>query len=324
MKKFRTALCLAVIALCLPGIYFAAKRLPQNNSALIGKKYAGWSGVLRIWAFEGWTGGDLMAGWIGRCAAAFEKSHPGVYIEVKYVSAEQAQLRGESGVRPPDMILFPPGLLTSTSGLAALDVLPVRADLLGCGQGFAAPVALGGYVWAVNDAAEGTAVPADEPWRQWSRAAAEGPARWEEIELEPPGVDLGLPASADAAEPLARFLNGELGAVCVTQRELARLTRMSDQGRGPEWTLAPAANWTDQALYLSVPASGDERESLSMEFLAHLLTPECQAELTRANLFTVLDAPTGYPGGSAMEILDAALLRPGLTVSPAFNIFPEP
>lgn len=320
MKKLRTSLCLAVIALCLPGIVFSARRLPLRTDDLIRKKYDGWSGVLRIRAFEGWT--DSASGWIRRCAAAFEKSHPGVYIEIKTVDPDR--LLASDGVLPPDMILFPPGLLSSASGLAPLDALPVRADLLGCGQGFAAPVALGGYGWAVNDDAEGMAVPADEPYRKWSQAAASGPERQSEIEPTLPGIDLGLPASADAAAPLTRFINAELGAVCVTQREIARLNRLADQGRGPDWTLLPAARWTDQLLYLSALQSGGERESLSLEFIAHLLSPDCQRMLIHAGLFSSLDAPTGYAPGSAMEKMDACLLRPGLSAAPAFHIFPEP
>jgi len=322
MKKLRTVVCLTIILLSLPGIYLSAHRLPLKTGDLISEKYAGWSGVLRIRAFEGWTGGDAASGWIRRCAAAFEKSHPGVYIEIK--SSEPDRLLCADGVLPPDMILFPPGLLSSTDSLAPLAALPVRSDLLGCGQGFAAPVAIGGYGWAVNESASGQASPADEPYRIWSRAARTGPDLQGEIELVSPGVDLGLPASASGTDPLTRFINGELGAVCVTQREIQRLNRLSDQGRGPEWTFAPGENWTDQILYLSALRSGGEREQLSLEFIAHLLTPECQRELVRVGLFTVLDFPTGYSGGGALGRMDAALLRPGLTQPPAFNIIPEP
>lgn len=322
MKKLRTALCLTVIALCLPGIVLSARRLPLRRSDLIAKKYAGWSGVLRIHAFEGWTGGDAAAGWVRRCAAAFERSHPGVYIEVK--STEPDRLLGEDGVRAPDMILFPPGLLSSVDGLSPLSELPVRADLLGAGQGFAAPVALGGYAWAVNASATGRAVPADEPWRRWSLAAAVEPDLTGETAPTSPGIDLGLTAVADASSPLDRFLRGELGAVCVTQREVARLNRLADQGLGPDWTLFPSASFTDQLIYLAALETNDEREQLSRAFILHLLTPDCQRMLVNAGLFTALDAPTGYTAGSAMEIMDGCLLKEGFSVLPAFNLNYEP
>ena len=326
MKRWRTAACLIVIAACLPGILRSAARLPQDNQALVEEKYAGWSGVLRIWAFEGWTGGDLMAGWINGCASAFEKSHPGVYIEVTYPGAEAVRQLGRTGVRAPDMILFPPGLMDSPDGLVALESLPVRESLADSGGGYACPVALGGYAWAINDGAEGTAIPADEEWRSWSAAVqrlGEPGAIIEEIEIEPPGIDLGLPASASASDGLTRFVNGELNAIPVTQRELARLLRLQDQGRGPEWRLQPGAEaWTDQAIYLAVVQGG--QEALSREFLSYLLSEDCQMRLTRVNLFGVTDSPTGYASGSAMELMDLSMLREGFTASGAFNTVSEP
>ena len=322
MKKLRTAFCLAVLGFCLPGIILSAKKLPADKSDLIEKKYAGWSGVLTIRAFEGWSDGDGGA-WIRRCAAAFEKTHPGVYIEIKSAEPDRLPDPGD-GVRPPDMILFPPGLLSSTEGLAPLDVPAVRPELVGAGQGFAAPVAMAGYGWAVNESASGADAPADEPYRRWSRAAEGGPDLRRNIEVIPQGIDLGLPASASSAAPLSRFIDGTLGAVCVTRTELQRLVRLADQGRGPDWSFAAGSHWTDQVLYLSALAGGGEREELSREFIAYLLTPDCQQQLVHAGLFSVLDVPAGYTRGSAMAQLENALLRPGLTTPPAFNIFPEP
>lgn len=325
MKKARCALCWAVILLCLPGILISAGRLPPDNRPLVAKKYDGWSGVLRIWAFEGWAETGAPGGWVRRCAAAFEKAHGGVYIEIKSVSAEDVRALGREGVVPPDMVLFPPGLMDSAAGLAPVGALPVRGSLLGAGQGFAAPVALGGYGWAVNAESEGTAVPADEEWRSWSRAAAalgKPEASVEEIEFEPPGIDLGLPASASVSDPLKEFMNGRLGAVMVTQREIARLNRLGDQGRGPAWTLRPGT-WTDQILYMAVPANGGERQRLAMEFLQHLLSDECQRQLTYAGLFPVTDAAAGYSPGGAMERMDAALRSDRLAVEPAFRISSE-
>ena len=282
--------------------------------------------MLRVWAFEGWTGGEISAGWIARCAAAFEKSHPGVYIEVTYPGAEAVRSLHRDSVRAPDLILFPPGLLSSVDGLAPVGDLPVRSGLPGAGQGFAAPVALGGYAWAVNESAEGVSVPSAEEFRDFPTAAAhlgEPGAFIEEIRIEPPGIDLGLPASKQAQSPIEAFIAGRLGAACVTQREIARLSRLSDQGRGPEWTLQTgAAAWTDQVLYMAVVANGGETQALSTELLHHLLSEESQRQLAKSNLLTVLDAYTGYAAGSAMEALDVSLHRESLIVPPAFAIRP--
>jgi hypothetical protein len=113
------------------------------------------------------------------------------------------------------------------------------------------------------------------------------------------------------------FSAGELGAVAVTQRELAALERLREKGRGPEWTLQPGARpWTDQVIYMAVVEGSS---APARELLEHLLAPESQKLLTKVNLFSVLDAPVGYPPGSAMERMELSLLREGLTTSPAFN-----
>lgn len=327
MRRVRTILCLIVIALCVPGILLASKRLPLNNEPLVAKKYAGWSGVLRIWAFEGWTGGESLAGWINRCAAGFEKAHNGVYVQVKYVDADVLVQLGQTGVRPPDMILFPPGLLDSAEGLSPMDELPVRAALSEAGGGYAAPVALGGYGWAVNAGAGGAAIPPDEDWRSWSRAAAALGAPEEpeaELELTPPGMDLGLPAISSMEEitvqdgALTQFINGNLGAVAVTQRELSRLTRLSEQGRGPEWTFLPGRGaYTDQVLYLAVPAGDEETEALSKEFALCLLSDESQSLLAKWGAFPTTAADSGAAG--SLYRMDQWLRKDGLTVAPAFG-----
>ena len=314
MKRLRTAVCLAVIALCIPGILRSAKLLPRDNQALIEKKYAGWSGVLRIWAFEGWTGGDLMARWVGSCAEKFEKKHPGVYVEVIYPGEEAVRQLGRTGVRAPDMVLFPPGLMDSPDGLAALP-----------DGSFARPVALGGYAWAISDAAEGIAVPPDEEWRSWSQAVGslgDPGAIMEEIEIAPSGIDLGLPAAAGAGDLLTRFMNGELFAVPVTQREIARLERLREQGRGPEWRIQAGGTWTDQAIFCSIVEGG--QEALSLELLEHLLSAECQTKLKAVGLISAAGIPAGYAPGSAMAMLEGALLSEGFTTSGAFNTLSEP
>lgn len=329
MRTWRTILCLIVIAACLPGILLAAGRLPIDNEPLVAKKYAGWSGVLRIWAFEGWTGGDCLAGWINRCAAGFEKAHNGVYVQVKYVEAEALARLGQTGVRPPDMILFPPGLLDGAEGLLPVDASAVRSALAASGGGYAVPVALGGYGWAVNAAAEGAAIPEDEEWRCWSRAAQAlgfpGEPAEEETDPAPPGMDLGLPATASMeeidvrADALAQFINGDLGAAAVTQRELLRLTRLSEQGRGPEWTFQPGRGaYTDQALYLAVVAGEEATAALSMEFLDRLLSDECQSALVQFGAFPTTGAPSGASGCLAQ--MDQWLRRTTLEAAPAFGV----
>lgn len=330
-RKWRSVLCLAVIAACLPAIHLTARHLPLQTRPLIEEKYAGWSGVLRIWVFEGWTDGDFFAGWLNRCAATYEKSHPGVYVEAKYVDAATMTALNESGMRPPDMLLFPPGMMARTDGLAALSDDEVMYALRGRGGGYAVPVAMGGYGWAVNrermDAlpadwsARSVGVFADEPYRRWSAALErllKITASMEETLPEPPGLDLGLPALADAQDPWTQFANGELDAMPVTQREIARLTRLSDRGRGPDWTIAAGADFTDQVLFMAIPEGDGERQALAAEFLEHLLSAPCQSALASIGAFSVLDALTGYGGDSPYLPIDAALHSGTLAVPDAF------
>lgn len=335
MKKFRTILCLALIALCIPAILRASHTLPADNAALVAEKYAGWSGVLRIWSYEGFTPGDSFTGWLNQCAALFEKSHPGVYVQTRPVSLDVLRTMGQSGVRPPDMLIFPPGALDSSEGLAPLSDPNVREPLKSCGGGRALPIALGGYAWALNTTLlpslpaawtpDQYALPADEPHRRWSAAAhhlLQITASMEETEIELPGVDLGLEALAPATSPLDRFTSGALPALPVTQREIARLQRLSDQGRGPDWTIAAGCPYTDQILYLAIPVSdSSDRQSLAEAFAHHLLTDACQSLLADRAAFSPTNAPAQWRANSPYLLIDAALRSPAVQIMPAFPPF---
>lgn len=307
-NNIRTAWILAFF-LCLPCVFYAAGRVPRDTGPLIDKKYAGWSGVLRIWACEELPL-DGIPGWINRCAQSFEKAHPGVYIEVRTVPGDAVVLREESGVRPPDMILFPPGLLRDGSGLAPLDV-SARSNLTD--SACALPVAAGGYLWALNSDGASVELPPDEPFVRRSAAAEHiGSPEAYMGETPLPGVDLGLPA-------MNAFLSGEAGRFLATQKELAKLERLSAQGREPEWEARPGAGaYTDQLCLLGVAAQGGERQELSEAFAAHLLTEECQAMLSGVGACPVTDAAGQWAPGSAMAVLDAQLRREDLVTAKAF------
>ena len=136
MSKRARIFCLIAILALIPAIFHAAGMLPRETSALIEEKYAGWSGVLRVWVCEGWAANRGLAGWINRASAAFERAHEGVYVQVTPVDAETLALLPDSGLNPPDLVLFPPGALNPETRLDP--ETPIR------------PVALGGYLWAIN------------------------------------------------------------------------------------------------------------------------------------------------------------------------------
>ena len=111
MRKLRNVLCLVCLALLAPALVLARRALPQDSRALVAKKYAGWSGVLRLWIFEGWQPGDGTALWLNRCIAGYERRHPGVYVQPQDEDAGAIASFRDSGILPPDLLLFPPGLL---------------------------------------------------------------------------------------------------------------------------------------------------------------------------------------------------------------------
>jgi len=246
MKRLRalvlwTAVC-AVLAL--------AALTPESGAGMLREealrsRWGGWAGVLRLWAFEGWQSGNgSLSAWLNDRIGAFEKSHSGVYIQLTEVSAGALRGFASGAANPPDMILFPPGLLEGADHLLALtDDYALRAGLEACGMAgegrFALPVAMGAYGLAFNCAAL-DALPAD--WRalperpaardcaywldwpadsahlRWSAAMNDllaGEAEGEEARREAPvgeGLDLGLPTAADRANaPLPQRLPDDFG-----------------------------------------------------------------------------------------------------------------
>lgn len=188
MRKLRSALCLLSLLLLIPALLFARHILPIDTRPLIAEKYAGWSGVLNLWIYEGWPcGSGSISPWLNQCIAGFERAHPGVYVQPQFVDAGAITSMNDSGILLPDMLLFPPNLLASPKGLLPLAIPEnLRPALCHSGQWkgstYAIPVAIGGYLWALNtelisalpdswhDTDAVLSVPSPEPWRRWDAA----------------------------------------------------------------------------------------------------------------------------------------------------------
>ena len=188
MGKLRSALCLLCILLLIPALLRARRILPLDTRPLVAEKYAGWTGVLNLWIHEGWpSGAGSIAAWLNECVSGFEKVHPGVYVQPLYVDAGAIASLNDSGILPPDMLIFPPDLLSTPEGLAALDApRRLRPGLSRCGEWngsiYAVPVAMGGYLWALNtrlidaipddwrDSDATLSVPPPQAWRRWDAA----------------------------------------------------------------------------------------------------------------------------------------------------------
>lgn len=158
MKRIISMLCVVLTLVLFCTIMDAHHELPVDHYDMIAEKYNGWSGVLRIWIYEGWkVGTGTVMPWLNLCSSQFEKNHEGVYAHIQSVDAAALNTLFESGVVPPDIILFPPGCLQSPEHLVPLENNPdLRYDLLSSGQwngmAYAQPVLMGGYLWAYNSA----------------------------------------------------------------------------------------------------------------------------------------------------------------------------
>ena len=345
MKKLRAVLCLLCLALLLPALARLRLTLPRDTHALVEKKYAGWSGVLRLWVCDGQSdGADSPAAWLNDCVFSYERAHEGVYVQWQTVDAEAIRGIAQGALLPPDMILFPPGLLPDGDGLIPLDA--PGGLRVASGDARALPVALGGYLWAINEAASDAApaLPVPEPFRRWDVALL---SLWASGRPEAPtggadqpapgDIDLGLTAWTEVREGGAtaspeslvpdenawrRFINGEAFALPVTQREIRRLQALSDQGRGPQWRLVPReGGFTDQIWYLGLVDRPDAeaQRALCHSFAEHLLSEDCQGRLHRSGLFSVTDALSGYDAGDARLTLEVQLRAQPPVTPPAFG-----
>ena len=333
MKRFLHVICFLIAAALLPAALLISHGLPADTRPYVEQKYAGWNGVLRAWVCVDWDCFGSFTRWLNACSTDFEKKHDGVYIEFTPVQAETLSHLADSGIRPPEIVLFSPGTLGDLSVLKAVDVPDaIRSDLRSI-SGRAYPVAMGGYIWAYNreltDGAprSGFAVLPDDAARSFSAASvallSDAPDDTTSDDALPDmGLDLGLPANTTVeesdeaitidSEAMERFIRGELPAVVVSQAELARLIRLRDSGRGPDWDCAASgtAAYTDQLLLLGIVSqSGDaaeEREALAEAFAAGLLEYEAQIKLADIGAFSVTGERI-YADFSAYAELDALL-----------------
>ena len=134
-----------------------AASVAADRQAYIRRMNSSWAGVLRLWKCEGWQSGNgTLSAWLSGAIERFEKRNPGVYVQMTDVSAETMRAFADGSVNPPDMILYPPGMLEAPYSLMEIgEEIRVREPLerLGLWQGsrYAVPVALGGYALAVNN-----------------------------------------------------------------------------------------------------------------------------------------------------------------------------
>ena len=126
------------------------------------------------------------------------------------------------------------------------------------------------------------------------------------------------------ASVYAPFTRASLAAMPVTQRELRRLTTLSDSGKAPDWAAAASgAAFTDRIALLAVTncdrTALSERQALCREFAAFLLTEDAQQALDAVHALPVIDTPPLYAGENGLSALEASLSGQTIAAPPAFD-----
>ena len=73
MRRAISVACVLLASLLVLLFLRIRASLPGDTGPLIREKYDGWSGVLRLWVYEGWEANAM--GWLNRAISAFEKEH---------------------------------------------------------------------------------------------------------------------------------------------------------------------------------------------------------------------------------------------------------
>lgn len=322
----RVLLFAAACACVIAGLW-AAARLPADTTPLIEEKYETWSGVLRVWVAQD-AGMSGLTGWLNACTSAVEKAHNGVYISIRQVSNEAIANFLTTGINPPDIIIYPSGLLTSDEGLEVITAAyPLRRGL--SASPYAVPVLTGARFWIYNTGAY-SALPAD--MYQVSAACREGdlnaltalstglrPVEGEARTL--PGVDLGLGGTVEATpapageitcrvspnltvtdEPRKLFRSGEADAFVGSISDIMYLADESG------WAAAVTGEYayTDNVLMCSIVSKDDGRGEICRAFLDAVMS-EGQTSASRAGALPAVTGVSAWSGDVVMAQLEAAL-----------------
>ena len=353
LKIYLPILCTAFLAVAA---WQVSGRLPMPPTGLAGQKYAGFSGVLQIWYPENLPENfGPAAAWVSGVASIFEKNNAGVYVRLTAVAPERLSAAADAA-QPPDMILFCPGG-AGTDGLLPLEgdfaLLPAfrRAGDWDGGR-YAVPVASGGYVLAaVGELPEDLTALPDASIGLPEGGEAALVAICERYSVQRAGgrtiaaPDIGLSAAATPeptpqpvagtglrAESLragteaglyAALLNGEIRALALNERQVARVRAGQADGRYGDIRLLNAAGYTDRLLLAAIVDTRrsdlDARAALCEAFIALLLSDDAQARLAGRGLFPTAMVDALYAGVSGMGQMEEALRRSDCVVRGAFE-----
>lgn len=330
-RRAACAICTAVCALLLALGPALTERLPAPPEGLASRQYEGWSGVVRLWVYQGFkTGAGSIVPWLNERLGEYEKRNAGVYVHVKTVSLEQ--LRSYEDLPGPDMLIFTPGALTDASGLVALadGGSALEGACAWQGESYAEPLCYGGYGLLINlSLMDGP--PAD--WRSALKSAYRAPAQrtggawalqvpgegsWPEVARrllgELPGAGEFTPEGyleCSEAEAWAGFKRGEIACIPASQWQLRQMELLRAGGEGFDYGFYPMQpGYTDMyfaaAIVDSAMDDAGARADACRGIIDYLTSPDAQRQLDEALMLPALCGLELYGGAGGMGLLERA------------------
>ncbi len=336
MKPVAYFLCaLALLLICLsPWLILSYyEKLPP-------KPY--FQGILSLWHISGWrTGGSSGAAFLQKRITQFEAQNPHVFIELRTLTAEQADQALKNG-DSCDIVSYPYGV-SLPFDLAAL---PPKQTIFSGLPDTAYPYMCGGYCMLINTdklSENGIDVPSGRGIRPEDLLNAaktgvcfdseEGCTALPALALhaypegEKPNISTwGEPAPPDAALDLEAdwqggfeaFCAGEKGVLIASHRQLFEASESFTQGDVPPFVSYAIGPYTDMVQMVGITKNEDAlRQETAESFVTALLSESAQKKLEPLGVLPVIAGLEVYQQSDILYAMyeqlctGAALPRPG-------------
>lgn len=315
-----TALVAAYLLL-MPG-YLAGQRQELTLQSKRESRET-FSGIITLWhivGFKPYQGS--MGTWLSDKAAAFERKHFGIFINVTAMTPEEFEARIERGERA-DAYSFPLGWgyaerFQPLPGLKA-DLLPSLAETGVQGDAaYALPYAMSGYLLLSNSRLEqekGVSL-SEDSWRAELQGAVDtltytyGKKHRQRYGMAGSELMAALLGLHCQVAPLEAF-KGESAALCLGDiRDAGDLDRLQTVGKGFTYRAWPVSNYTDLVQYLAIARDTEEAKVPYIRaYFELLLRPDQQASLLEQGLLpaAILPAETEAAPKDVVAAMQKAL-----------------
>lgn len=271
MKKIRvieTAVSFLLAGtLCALSVFRAIPALKKKAVADESRK-----GIVRLWNIDTFEGGKgSRTSFLNRVSAAYEKSHPGLYIMVSSYTVEGAAAAFKEG-NFPDMLSFGIGFAEGAEKCLKINNRSFPGGTVG-GECRAVPWCRGGYaLFCLEDSFDG--------------ATAENTV----VSLGGSNLSLaaaallplnGAAAAEESTTAYVRFLNGKYRYLLGTQRDVCRFA-----SRGVNVYCDPLYGFSDLYQYIAVLAEGESEREVCCDYVESLLNESNQKKLTEIGMMS--------------------------------------